>query len=389
MDDRHVTIHDMYDQHTSLIMRLMLSPNSSCIDVGAHVGALLTEMVRQCPNGNHVAFEPIPHLFEALQARFPDVKVYPFACSDERGASPFFFVENDPAYSGLRRRTYDRPDPKVSEITVARALIDDVISPAQKIDFIKIDVEGAELKVLRGAKRVIIENRPLIVFESGIGASDYYGTTGEMLFDFLVGECGLEINTLDGFLCGRSGLTRSRVGEVFNTTSRYYFVAARRLAEDERVSIRDNYLLDLDMRVWALENRETFRAPTAYPHDTVPAPEVDHRANLDVESWGPQSMLLGSIPNRQPDGSLGIWIRVSGVRGMGDLCVFFDGQPMNTTVREGLITIGVPPSLLSKPGTKPVIIEELPTGKTFTVGAFSINRPKGQGGAQRGVQWGG
>jgi len=39
-----VTIHDMYDSHTSLIMRILLKKDSSCIDVGAHEGSILKAM---------------------------------------------------------------------------------------------------------------------------------------------------------------------------------------------------------------------------------------------------------------------------------------------------------------------------------------------------------
>lgn len=60
-------IHEMYDWQTSLIMRLVLDQNSCCVDVGAHRGEILSEIIDIAPMGNHFAFEPIPYLCELLK----------------------------------------------------------------------------------------------------------------------------------------------------------------------------------------------------------------------------------------------------------------------------------------------------------------------------------
>ena len=62
------------------------------------------------------------------------------------------------------------------------------------IDFIKIDVEGAEFLVLSGAKNILLKSKPVVVFEYGLGASDFYGTDPEMMFGYFnektVRSCG-------------------------------------------------------------------------------------------------------------------------------------------------------------------------------------------------------
>jgi hypothetical protein len=55
---------------------------------------------------------------------------------------------------------------------------------------IKIDVEGAELLLIRGARETIAKNKPVIVFEHGLGGADSYGHTPEQVFDLLI-DCGL------------------------------------------------------------------------------------------------------------------------------------------------------------------------------------------------------
>ena len=248
-------IHEMYDQHTSLIMRMALTETSSCIDIGAHVGEILQEMIQLAPLGQHYAFEPIPYLFEGLRSNpeFYGVVISDLALSDVAGEDKFYWVKNAPAYSGLKQRRYDRPDPEIVEIMVRKARLDDVIPVTQTIDLIKIDVEGGELPVLRGASRIIKENKPFIIFESGKGASDRYGTNGNSLFEYLVEQCGLEINTLDGFLTGQQVLSRKRLVEIFDRTERYYFIAHRPLREYERQQYFLWYVLDLDSRLFEFE----------------------------------------------------------------------------------------------------------------------------------------
>ena len=56
-------------------MRLSLTSDANCVDVGANVGDVLAEMVQIAPLGHHVAFEPLPELASVLTRRFPDVEV--------------------------------------------------------------------------------------------------------------------------------------------------------------------------------------------------------------------------------------------------------------------------------------------------------------------------
>jgi FkbM family methyltransferase len=176
----------------------LLREDSCCVDVGAHQGDVLTLCRRLAPRGRHFAFEPIPGLAARLRQEFPDVEVHEIALTDATGTAPFHHVRTNPGYSGLRRRRYDRPNEEVDVMSVRTARLDDVVPADQRIDFVKIDVEGAELQVLRGGIRTISQWRPVIVFEHGRGAADHYGTTPAMVHDFLVERCGLAIFTLDG-----------------------------------------------------------------------------------------------------------------------------------------------------------------------------------------------
>jgi FkbM family methyltransferase len=131
-----------YDRQTVEVMRRVLQPDSCCVDLGAHGGSILREMLRISPQGTHFAFEPLPELAENLRREFPTVRVHELAVSDYTGTASFVHVVNDPAYSGLRKRVYDRPDPVLKPITVNVVKLDDVIPTAQRVAFIKLDIEG-------------------------------------------------------------------------------------------------------------------------------------------------------------------------------------------------------------------------------------------------------
>lgn len=216
-----------YDRLTKKIIKEVVSTNSNCIDVGCHKGEILDEIISSAPNAYHFAFEPIPLFFENLKTKYNNynnITFLPFALADKNGTASFNYVKNAPAYSGLNKREYAQKQPDIQEINVEIKRLDDLIPENVKIDFIKIDVEGAELGVLMGAKRIIEDNKPVIIFESGIGASDYYGTSPENVFDFFDKEVKMKLALLKGFL-DRKSLSRQEYIDVYNRREEYSFVA--------------------------------------------------------------------------------------------------------------------------------------------------------------------
>lgn len=179
------------------------------------------------PKGRFFAFEPLPEFYKKLSGSFtsPPVKVFNLALSDREDVVSFNYVVSNPAYSGLRKRRYDRPNEADCTITVPTDRLDAIIGEHDHVDFIKIDVEGAELQVLRGGVRTINRCKPVIVFEHGIGAADCYGTKPEQVYDLLCDECGLRISLLDKWLVGRQPLSREGFCEQFNKGLNYYFIA--------------------------------------------------------------------------------------------------------------------------------------------------------------------
>lgn len=176
----------------------LLRPDSCVVDVGAHRGGFVRAALELAPRGRHRAFEPIPELAARLRARFPGVEVHELALSDRAGEVPFHCVVPVLGLSGLRRTALVPAGAEVRLLTVRTARLDDVLPPGARVDILKVDVEGAELEVLRGARGLLRRCRPHVIFEYEPGAARAYGATAAALHDLLAGECGLGIYSLDG-----------------------------------------------------------------------------------------------------------------------------------------------------------------------------------------------
>ena len=216
-----------YDRLTKVIIKKHLRPDSNCIDVGCHKGEILDMMLKYAPKGQHFAFEPIPYLYNDLIHKFNSLAtIYPYALADRKGKTTFNLVKNAPAYSGLKQRHYDIENPEIEVINVEEELLDDLLGDT-RIDFIKIDVEGGEFGVLKGAKNLLKKNLPTILFECGKGASDYYGTQPADIFNYLTQEVGLRVFTLDAFIKNDKPLSQTEFVDCFDNMKEYYYVASK------------------------------------------------------------------------------------------------------------------------------------------------------------------
>ncbi len=151
----------------------LLEPGEFAIEVGANIGQNCSCMARRAgPNGRVLAFEPHPEILAELRANaalwtnanFAKVQIEPVALSAEPGEA---FLDNGPEFETNRGSAALKSDADASRgFKVKLARLDDYLSGVQHVGVCKIDVEGHEINVLRGAtnalKRRVIRD---IVFE--------------------------------------------------------------------------------------------------------------------------------------------------------------------------------------------------------------------------------
>jgi FkbM family methyltransferase len=216
------TTQDRRDHEAmATIFAAVLRPDSNAVDVGAHTGDVLAGILRIAPRGQHIGFEPLPHLAIALQRRHPNVCVRNVALSDAAGTASFTHVLDRPGWSGLKPRpTPDGETARTERIDVQTERLDDALPPDYVPALVKIDVEGAELQVLTGATRTLAAHHPVLVFEHGLGSADHYGTRPEQVHD-LLHDLGYRVFDLQG----DGPYDRARFMETFHTSARVNFLA--------------------------------------------------------------------------------------------------------------------------------------------------------------------
>ena len=218
---RHPELAELHQEDARIdeIVRRVLTPSTHAVDIGCHLGSHLQQLVTLAPRGRHHAFEPVPEKASRLRRKFPGVTVHEMALDERAGNVEFFIPATQSAYSGLVRRT-DAPTLDRS-LVVRCARFDDVIDAEAKIGYIKIDVNGGELGVLRGAARLLLRDRPFILLGcTQVGLSDY-GVDANAVHACLERELGYRIFLPKAWLDGGDFLDTAR----FESSMQYPFQA--------------------------------------------------------------------------------------------------------------------------------------------------------------------
>jgi FkbM family methyltransferase len=148
-----------------------IRPGARVWDIGANLGFFSLLAARLAgPEGHVVAWEPVPanaaavRLNAKLNGFAPLIEVREEAVSSRAGHAPLHVVA-DASWSHLA----DRGEHRLTRETVdvPTVVLDDLVAAGEvdPPDFLKIDVEGSEVDVLRGARAVLAAHRPLVVCE--------------------------------------------------------------------------------------------------------------------------------------------------------------------------------------------------------------------------------
>ena len=148
-----------------------LKPGAVFLDIGAHHGVYSVVAAKKLgANGIVAAFEPSVREYRRLRMhlrlnRLGSVRAEPLALGSAACTQKFFQITNgDNTRGGFRPPA---SEDRVSEISVETVRLDDYVSqfPLARVDFVKLDVEGGEREVLRGASSVLTKFRPILICE--------------------------------------------------------------------------------------------------------------------------------------------------------------------------------------------------------------------------------
>jgi FkbM family methyltransferase len=153
--------------------RSLLHPGDTVLDLGANIGAHTLPLAKAVSPGGHVyAFEPTAYAFQKLKANLAQnpelaeiVKVHQMAAAaDESEALPEAICSGWPLREG--EELHPEHGGEAHSTQGAKiATLDSVLKDVKRVAFMKLDVDGHELSVLRGARRILQECRPTILME--------------------------------------------------------------------------------------------------------------------------------------------------------------------------------------------------------------------------------
>ncbi len=136
------------------------------VDVGSNVGASLLQMLAVRPAARAIAIEPSARYLSCLrhnlnEAGFSHAQIVPVALGQCPGE---IWLYNNTTSASVLNIHYCGFEPLGRQLAKMRTL-DDVMRHRGRASFIKVDTDGYDMEVLRGAGAVLREDRPVVYFE--------------------------------------------------------------------------------------------------------------------------------------------------------------------------------------------------------------------------------
>jgi FkbM family methyltransferase len=183
-----------YETGSFNMVRKHLSPGSTFVDIGANFGIYSLMAAPVVGSAGHViAVEPNPEALKLLQANLAAsdagmVGVAPVACSDAESTLDLYVAPQGNTGETSLSKTNASQEGEASHVYKVRARpLDDIIreSGVTRVDAIKIDVEGAEYLVLKGAQQTLDRYHPMLLVEIVERQLQAMGTSSAQVKEFL------------------------------------------------------------------------------------------------------------------------------------------------------------------------------------------------------------
>jgi FkbM family methyltransferase len=163
---RSLELYGEFSEREAQMLSQALGPGATVVEVGANIGTHTVQLAKLVgPQGTVLAFEPQRIIFSLLCANLmlnEQFHVQPIraAVGDTHGSMPVPVLDPHAAqnFGGVSL------GPSGAGDTVPLVMLDDYTLPSLRL--LKIDVEGMEIRVLKGARRTIAAHRPLLYVEN-------------------------------------------------------------------------------------------------------------------------------------------------------------------------------------------------------------------------------
>jgi FkbM family methyltransferase len=188
----------VWDEPTWLAIQGHLGEGLTFVDIGAHEGYCALKAARVVgASGRVIAIEANPQMVRALQGNVhasgaTGVTVVPVACAESEATLDLFVAsQSNTGCSSLSQTNASMGGPVRTKFQVPARPLDSILRELSlsRVDVVKIDVEGAELRVLKGALETLACYRPVLLLELDDRLLSPMGTTSADVTAFL-SSCG-------------------------------------------------------------------------------------------------------------------------------------------------------------------------------------------------------
>lgn len=174
-----------YEEEVLKLINISLQSGFVALDIGANIGIQTVRMSARVGNtGKVYSFEPIKYLRDKFEKNIAlnncsNVELIPLALSDNENSITAFFNEKE-YNQGTFSLSHTDTNGTAQQVNVKPGDNVEQIIALERLDLIKIDVEGYEFYVLSGLKATLLKHRPRIIFEYD---GNYWNRTGANLPD--------------------------------------------------------------------------------------------------------------------------------------------------------------------------------------------------------------
>ena len=185
-----------------------INKDAVAFDIGANIGSMTLRFSQMVPHGRVYAFEPTDYAFKkllrnismnpGLSERIIPIQVF---VSDHSESDSRIEAYASWKVNGKSPVTHPLHGGTIQTATAVSAItLDDFCEKEdiQRVDLIKIDTDGHELKVLRGARKTVEKFRPCIIFEVGLYVMEEHNITFKDYFDYFLSAGYILVNSKDG-----------------------------------------------------------------------------------------------------------------------------------------------------------------------------------------------